>query len=118
MISSIDLPMDEVVPFYYSRQAAEQLFKFSKDDLELLPLRIHKEESMRGYLLLIFITLIVFLLLKKKLGKKTTVEEALLVLRNLKVKVFKDEIIVQELTKEQRQLFEKFEILVPKVLGI
>ncbi len=118
LISSIDLPMDEVVPFYYSRQAAEQLFKFSKDDLELLPLRIHKEESMRGYLLLIFITLIVFLLLKKKLGKKTTVEEALLVLRNLKVKVFKDEIIVQELTKEQRQLFEKFEILVPKVLGI
>jgi transposase len=118
LISSIDLPIDEVVPFYYSRQAAEQLFKFSKDDLELLPLRTHNEESMRGYLLLVFITLIVFLLLKKRLGKKTSVEEALLILRNLKAKVFKDEIIIQELTKEQRQLFERFDIIVPKELGI
>ncbi len=73
---------------------------------------------MRGYLLLVFITLIVFLLLKKRLGKKTSVEEALLILRNLKAKVFKDEIIIQELTKEQRQLFERFDIIVPKELGI
>ena len=65
--ASIDLPIDEVVPFYYSRQAAEQLFKFSKDDLELLPLRTHNEESMRGYLLLVFITLIVFFF-PKELG--------------------------------------------------
>ena len=118
LASSIDLPKEDVVSFYYSRQAAEQLFKFSKDDLELLPLRVHKEESMRGYLLLIFITLSAFLLLKKKLGKKVTVEEALLVLRNLKVKVFEDEMIIPEMTKKQRKLFERFEIIVPKVLGI
>lgn len=118
LASSIDLPKEDVVSFYYSRQAAEQLFRFSKDDLELLPLRVHKEESMRGYLLLIFITLSAFLLLKKKLGKKVTVEEALLVLRNLKVRVFEDEMLIPEMTKKQRELFERFEIIVPKVLGI
>jgi transposase len=118
LLSSIDLAEDNVVPFYYSRQTAEQLFKFSKDDLNLLPLRAHKEESMRGYLLLMFITLCVFLLLRKHLEKKTSVEEALLLLRNLKAKVFKDEMLIPEITKKQRLLFERFNIIVPKVLGI
>lgn len=118
IVSSIDLRTDEVVPLYYSRQTAEQLFRFSKDDLKLLPLRTHKEESLRGYLLLVFVTLCIFLLLRKKLDKEVTVEEALLLLRNLKAKVFKNEILIPELTKEQRLLFERFDIIVPKVLGI
>jgi transposase len=118
LLSSIDLPEENTISFYYSRQIAEQLFKFSKDDLNLLPLRTHKEESMRGYLLLVFITLSVFLLLQKNLEKKVTVEEALLLLRNLKVKVFEDEMLIPEITKEQRLLFERFDIIVPKVLGI
>jgi len=118
LLSSLDLPEENVVSFYYSRQIAEQLFKFSKDDLNLLPLRTHKEESLRGYLLLMFITLSVFLLMQKKLEKKVTVEEALLILRNLKGKVFEDELLIPEITKEQRLLFERFNIIVPKVLGI
>jgi transposase len=118
LVSSVDLNTSEVVPLYYSRQTAEQLFRFSKDDLKLLPLRTHKEESMRGYLLLVFVTLSVFLFLRKRLEKEVTVEEALLLLRNLKAKVFKDEILIPELTKEQRLLFEKFNIIVPKVMGI
>lgn len=118
LLSSIDLDTDEVVPLYYSRHIAEQLFKFSKDDLKLLPLRVHSEESMRGYLLLMFVTLTVFLLLRKQLGKNVTVEEALLLLRNLKAKVFGKEMIISEVAKEQRNIFEKLGIIVPKVLGI
>lgn len=118
LVSSADLGKADVVPLYYNRQTAEQLFKFSKDDLEMLPLRVHKEESLRGYLLLIFMTLSAFLLLKKKLGKKVTVEEALMLMRNLKVKVFKDEMLVPEIVKKQRLLLEGLGIIVPKVLGI
>jgi len=118
LLSSIDLSDSDVLTFYYSRYAVEQLFKFSKDDLKLLPLRTHMEESMRGYLLLIFITLSLFLLLKKRLGKTVSVEESLLQLRNIKAKVYKDEIIIPEMTKKQRLLFEKFDIIVPKTLGI
>lgn len=118
LVSSTELTGYDAISFYYSRNTAEQLFRFSKDDLKLLPLRTHKEESMRGYLLLSFMTLSAFLLLRKRLEKKATVEEALLILRNLKVRVFKDEMIIPELTKKQRLLFEKFDIIVPKVLGI
>ncbi|MHC1581856.1 MAG: hypothetical protein ACXQT5_02400 [Candidatus Syntropharchaeia archaeon] len=45
-------------------------------------------------------------------------EEVLLTLRNLKCKVYEDEIIVQELTKQQRKIFERFGIMVPKSMGI
>ncbi len=50
------------------RQRVETLFGFSKDDLRLIPLQIHKEETLRGYLLLMFIVLIVFLRLRKEIG--------------------------------------------------
>jgi len=64
------------------------MFGFSKDDLKMLPLRVHGEETLRGLLFLQFIALIAYVRLKKKLGKKYTVEEALLTMRNLKAKVY------------------------------
>ena len=118
LISSSELDRENVISLYYTRQIAEKLFGFSKDDLNLLPLRAHKEETLRGYLFLQFASLVVYSLLKRELGRDYTVEEVLLTLRNLKCKVYEDEIIVQELTKQQRKIFEKFGIIVPKSMGI
>ena len=118
LISSSELDRENVISLYYTRQIAEKLFGFSKDDLNLLPLRVHKEETLRGYLFLQFASLVVYSLLKRELGRDYTVEEVLLTLRNLKCKVYEDEIIVQELTKQQRKIFEKFGIMVPKSVGI
>jgi len=39
-------------------------------------------------------------------------------MRNLKCKVYDDEIIISELTKEQKAICEKLGIVVPKTLGI
>jgi len=118
LISSSELDRENVISLYYTRQIAEKLFGFSKDDLNLLPLRVHKEETLRGYLFLQFASLVVYSLLKRELGRDYTVEEVLLTLRNLKCKVYEDEIIVQELTKQQRKIFERFGIMVPKSMGI
>ncbi len=51
---------------YYLRQTAEMLFGFAKDDINLLPLRVHGEETLRGFLFLQFLTLIIFTELKKQ----------------------------------------------------
>ena len=118
LVSSFKIKREEVVPAYYVRQTAEKMFGFSKSDLELLPLRVHKEETLRGFLFLQFLTLIAFVQLKKKLGKKHTVEELLLNLRNLKSKVYEKEIIITELTKKQKALIEELGIIVPKNLGV
>ena len=118
LVSSFKIDKEEVVPFYYLRQTVERLFGFSKDDLKLVPLRVHKEETLRGYLLLNFISLVVFILLKKEIGEKHTVENILLGMRNLKCKIYTDEIIIPELTKLQKEVIKKLKILMPKKLGI
>lgn len=118
IVSSFRVKKEEVVPAYYVRQTAEKMFGFSKDDLEIIPLRVHSEGALRGFLLMQFISLIVFVQLKKALGKKHTVEEFLLTMKNLKCKVYDDEITVSEVTKKQRLLVEKLGILMPKRVGI
>ena len=100
------------------RQVIERLIGFSKDDFNLLPLRVHEEETLRGYLLLMFISLTVFVLLKNDLGDEYTVEEALLIMRNPKCKVHDNEIIIQELAKQQKEILEKLDLIVPKKMGI
>lgn len=118
LVSSFSLDKKEVVPTYYVRQTAEMLFGFSKDDLNILPLRIHNERTLRGFLFLQFLALVVFVLMKKKIGSSHTVEEVMLTMRNLKCKVYDKELVPQEMTKQQKQIAEIFGILMPKMLGI
>jgi transposase len=118
LVSSFEINKNEVVPLYYMRQMVEKLIGFAKDDLDLIPLRVNREETLRGYLLLIFITLTIFVLLKKEIGNEYTVEEALLTMSNLKCKVYDTELIVQELAKQQKEVVEKLNIIVPKKMGI
>jgi len=118
LVSSFEISREAVVPMYYLRQRAEMLFGFAKDDVGFLPLRVHREESLRGFLLLQFLSLIVFAHLKKSLGNEYSVEEVLLAMRNLKCKVYEKEVIVSELTREQKDICKKLDIVVPKTLGI
>ena len=104
--------------YLYVRQTDEMLFGFSKDDLKIIPLRVHSEEAMRGFLFLQFLALIAFIQIKKKIGKEYTVEEIILAMRNLKCKVYENEIVVQELTKQQKDIAALFGFLMPKTLGI
>ncbi|MEW6040966.1 MAG: transposase, partial [Elusimicrobiota bacterium] len=118
LVSSFEIEDKAIVPSYYLRHMAETLFGFSKDDLKLLPLRVHKEETLRGYLLIIFIALIIFVRLKREIGNEYTVEEILLIMRNLKCKVYENELVIQELTKQQKEIAEILKIIVSKVMGI
>ena len=118
VISSFKISKDEIVPFYYIRQTAEVFFGFSKDDLAILPLLVHSHEGIRGFIFLQFLTLIAFTQLKNKLGKAYTVDEVLLSMRNLKCKIYDKDILINEVTKEQREMTEKLGVLMPKNLGI
>jgi transposase len=118
LISSLPFEIEEVVENYYTRQTVEQVFGFYKDDLQSLPLRCHTDSTIRGYLFLQFIVLILFLELRSYLKNKFTVEQALLITRNIKCKVFKKELLVAELTKNQKQIFELCDVMVPKIYGI
>lgn len=118
LISSLPLEASEVVKNYYTRQAIEQVFGFYKDDLQSLPLRCHTDSTIRGYLFLQFIVLVLFLEFRDCLKNNFTVEQAVLITRNIKCKVFKKELLIAELNKKQKQIFELCDIMVPKFYGI
>jgi transposase len=118
LISSKEIPADEVLSAYYLRLSVEQVFCCSKSDLGLLPIRNHNENTVRGYLFLQFLLLVIYLKIKDKIAGDYTLEQVLLTLRKLKCKLFDHQIIPAELTKKQRIIFEQAGVLVPKFLGI
>jgi transposase len=118
LISSEDMSIDEVIPLYYTRQAAENLFGISKSFLDLLPLRTHSIETFRGYLMLTFITLTIFLELKTLLKGKYTVEGAMTEMGNLMCKIYGKNVIVSEPTKKMKEIAEFLGYMVPMKLGV
>lgn len=117
LVSKQQLDKADVLPNYYTRQSIEQVFGFAKIN-NLLPLRVHSDQSINGYLLLVFLSIIVFIQMRQKLEDKTTVEQALLILRNLKAKVYDKQIIPQELTKKTKTIFDSLGVTVPIPSGI
>jgi transposase len=118
LVSSKAISEKEVLSAYYLRLSVEQVFCYSKSDLGLLPIRSHNDKTIRGYLFFQFLLLILYLKIKGNISKNFTVEQILLTLKKLKCKVFENQIVPAELTKQQRDIFEQFNILVPKLLGI
>lgn len=118
LISSKEIPAEEILSAYYLRLSVERVFCYSKSDLGLLPIRNHNEKTVRGYLFLQFLLLILYLKMKEKNSGNDTVEQMLLTLKKLKCKVFDSQIIPSEFTKDQRVFFDQAKILVPKFLGI
>jgi transposase len=114
LLSSERLNTTDVVPLYYTRQIAEKMFGIAKDDLDILPLRTHSEPNFKGFMLLIFISLIIACELKARLGKNISIDKATAILKTLKCKIFDDSIITNEVNKKQRLLFESLHVVVPK----
>jgi transposase len=118
LLSSEKIDSKEVIPLYYTRQIAERMFGIAKEDLNILPLRTHSEPNFKGFMMLVFISLIIVCAVKKRLGNKIPIEMAVSTLRNLKCKVFNNSIIVNEVTKKQRLIFEDANVIVPKTCGV
>lgn len=118
LISSFQINKEEVLPTYYTRQSIEQIFGFAKSNNSILPLRVHSEQSIRGYLFLVFLSLVLFVLMRQKLSPKFTVEQALLILRCLKAKIYDTEAILLEPNKKTKDISKLLGIIMPTSVGI
>ena len=91
----------------------------SKNYAELLPLRVHNEETFRGHLLLSFITTVVYLSINEMLkGTVYNAEGAFLILKNQKCKVFDDRILPKEANRKMNEIYKKLKIKSPIFLPI
>ena len=113
LVATRPVAKEKILPLYYTRQQIEQVFDISKNNTNLLPLRVHDEDTFRGHLLLSFVAAIICKQLQDDLKETPfTPEIALLALRNHKCKVFESEVITMEATKKANTLYKKFRIKV------
>lgn len=117
LISSEKIETKDLMPLYYTRQSVEQVFDISKNCTELLPLRVHNEDTFRGHLMMSFIATTVFLLINQLL-KDTHYNAAFLVLGNQKCKVFDDRILPKEANKKMNDIYKKLKIDSPVSITI
>ena len=113
LVATRPVAKEKILPLYYTRQQIEQVFDISKNNTNLLPLRVHDEDTFRGHLLLSFVAAIICKKLQDDLKETPfTPENALLALRNHKCKVFESEVITMEAAKKANALYKKFRIKV------
>jgi hypothetical protein len=114
LVSSRPIAHDKVLPLYYTRQQIEQIFDICKNNTNMLPLRVQKEDTFRGHLLIAFLASVIVRMLQQDIEKTAyTPESAQQVLRNQKCKVFEDCVIAQEATKKANDVYKFFKMKVP-----
>jgi len=117
LASSEAIAVENILPLYYMRQQVEQVFDIGKNYADMLPVRVHSEETFRGHLLLTFITTVVIKHLQDALVKSSITPISLLLnLRNQKCKVFGDKIITHEAFKKANDCYKFFKIECPVVI--
>ncbi len=105
IISSKDVPAKKVLPMYYLRQYAENMFKISKSNADILPLRVHSERTLRGCLFINFLSVVIYKNMRSMMPKKINLEDALMQMKNMHCKVFEDNnVIPSEPNKKQKDI--------------
>jgi transposase len=119
IVSSEHLPKSEILPLYYTRQQVEQVFDISKNNADILPIRVQNEDTFRGHLMLTFLATVIIqklqrdIITKRKKSDKVCPEGAFMNLRNQKCKVFQREIVPQEAVRTNNELYKMFDIICP-----
>jgi hypothetical protein len=114
LFSSKCLETNEIMPIYYTRQQIEQVFDIGKNYAKMTPPRIHGEPTIRGHLLLTFISTVIIRKLQIKIEQSPYNPISLFLnLRNQKCKVYKDRIITSEAFKKANDAYKLLGITCP-----
>jgi transposase len=103
---------------YRERDEVEKCFLRMKNDLDTLPLNARREDSVKGYLFMVFIALIIrmrlqMILKETGLSKQYSVEKLLLELEKIKLFVLSHgEIIQSEVSKKNREILTALNLCV------
>jgi len=104
ILCSRNMSWEDTLSFNRGREVVERMFRTVKNDLSGLPLRVHKEHTLKGYLLVVFISLIIYFELTKRmkktgLQKNSSMETLLMELGKLRM--------VQLILEFQRNVFSR-----------
>ncbi|KUG21237.1 transposase (is4) [hydrocarbon metagenome] len=106
------LDWEECLTVYRERDAIEKAFRSLKTDLQAMPLNVRKEATLKGYLFVVFLSLILRMRLLKRMKdtgllEDYTLEGLLLELAKIKkIRLANGEVITTEISKKQRTILE------------
>jgi hypothetical protein len=123
LVSSQELETKEILPLYYMRQAIEQTFDFAKNDVDILPLRAHSEETFRGHLLLSFMATVLLiatdrLLKKRKKLSNFSAKIAFHAMRRMKCSVYTHNLVTSEANKIANLIFKELKLELPGTINL
>jgi hypothetical protein len=114
LVSSRPIAKAKILPTYCTRQQIEQIFDIGKNYADILPLRVHSEETFRGHLLLTFVATVIMRKIQLKLISTPYNPISFLVnSRNQKCKVYKNAVVPQEPVKNISELYKLFGVKCP-----
>jgi hypothetical protein len=119
LLSKEPIEINDILPIYYTRQSIEQVFDIGKNNADLLPLRVHSEETLKGRLLVSFLSTISYLLVNKTLVKTNYCAKGVFHLfKRLKCKVFDDLITINEPIKNINDVANILKITIPQKIKL
>lgn len=119
ILSGEDYTCDEILPAYYQRQAAEQIFDFAKNYTKLLPLRTNTDATFNGHLLLSYIATCVVKMIQLRLKEANLFfGSRLACLRNQKCTIYENRIVTDEPQREANDTYKAFKMLCPDSIPI
>ncbi|MCR5814464.1 MAG: transposase [Desulfovibrio sp.] len=114
LISNIEYNINEIIKAYYERQSIEQTFDFAKNYTKLLPLRVHKEDTFRGHLLISYIaTCIIKIIQIQLLSTNNYLSKKFKYLGYQHCTIYTNTAIVEYPQKEANNLYKLLGIKVP-----
>lgn len=107
---------EDVLTWTKERDMIEKMFLNLKSDIGIEPMRAHKTEVVKGWIFVTFISLILRcrlskILVETELAKDYSIPSLLLALSRVKqVKLSNGTMMITEIPKKQRIIFEKLDI--------
>jgi len=120
LVTPEELPWDIPLFLYRAKERLEKVFRAMKNELSTLPLRLHKESTLKGYLFVVYLSLIIYFHLQNRIRdsgvlKKVPLEGVLGELRKLKLVDFPSTSYLCEVTRKKTELPVALGISVPKI---
>jgi hypothetical protein len=114
LISTKEYSKDEILIVYYTRQSIEQVFDILKNYAGGLPVRGHSTETIRGIILISFISTVIYAELSRKLSNSIySANTALSLMSRVKINIYGDTNILDDPSKDQKNIFKHLNLEPP-----
>jgi len=119
ILSDKEYPCEEILPAYYQRQAAEQIFDIAKNYTKLLPLRTNSEATFNGHLLLSYIAACVMKMVQMRMQSANLFfGSRLACLRNQKCTIYPNRLVTDVPQRDANDTYKAFGIMCPDSIQI